>query len=196
MTGGSIFYLTNENFASLLIYIAKREAIGDKKHANVIKFLIDKRKYVKMKENIKSGKVKSEDTWEEFGNYLGIPIDRQEGMVVEESMEVVEESMEVVKDKKSDVDMEEKKAMMEEEAGQENTEMSSSGSGEQCSEEEMVRRVLEETFQPNMVTNSLVIDVVKLHKKMETLSATAAVNFIIRSLGLSHNSSIMWKVWS
>ena len=61
---------------------------------------------------------------------------------------------------------------------------------------EMVRRVLEETYQPDMVTNSLVIDVVKLHKKVETLSATAAVNFIIRSLGLSNNSSITWKVWS
>ena len=197
-TGGVTFHLSNENFACLLLYIAEKEGLGDKKRANIVKFLIDPRKYVKLKEKIESGKMKSEDTWEDFGNYLGIKdcnISLQEGMVVEGSMEVVEDSMEVVEDKESSMDGDEK-GMMEDEEGQENKEMSSSASGEQSGEGEMVRRVLEETYQPDMVTNSLVIDVVKLHKKVKTLSATAAVNFIIRSLGLSNNSSITWKVWS
>ena len=203
-TGGVTFHLTNENFSALLLYIAEKEGLGDKKRENVVKFLIDPRKYVKIKEKIKSGKMKSEDTWKDFGNYLGIKdcaISLQEGIVVEDSMEVVEGGMEVVEDSmevvedKSNVEGDEK-VMMEGKEGQENKEMSSSGSGEHNGEGEMVRRVLEETYQPDMVTNSLVIDVVKLHKKVETLSATTAVNFIIRSLGLSNNSSIMWKVWS
>ena len=71
-TGGVTFHLSNENFSSLLLYIAEKESLGDKKRANVVKFLIDPRKYVKIKENIESGKMKSEDTWKDFGNYLGI----------------------------------------------------------------------------------------------------------------------------
>ena len=102
LPGGATFNLTNESFCSLLLYIAKKEELeNDKKQANVVKFLIDIRKYVKIKKDIESGKIKSEDVWEEFGNYIGIndcAIDLQEEMVVEESMEVVKESMEVVKE--------------------------------------------------------------------------------------------------
>ena len=217
LSGGAIFHLTNQSFASLLLYIAKKEQLGnDKKSSNIIKFLMNKRKYVAMKEDLESGKLKTEDVWLDFGKYLGMEdynIKLQERLVVEESMKV-DERVEVGENKnskvvegeekkgmvegeetESKVEGEEKNGMVEGEESDEKVEQSSSGPVEQCSEGEMVRRVLEDTFLPSMVTNSLVIEVVKLHKKVKTLAASSAANFILRSLRLANESSIKWKVW-
>ena len=100
--------------------------------------------------------------------------------------------MDVEENKNSNVEEEgeKKEAIVE---GEEETMEQSSV--KQCSEEEMLRRVQEDTFQPDMVTNSLVIDMVRLQKKVETLQPSAATDFIIRSLGLVTNSAIKWKIW-
>ena len=100
--------------------------------------------------------------------------------------------MDVEENKKSNVEEEgeEKEALVE---GEEETMEQSSA--KQCREEEMLRRVQEDTFQPDMVTNSLVTDVVRLQKKVETLQPSAATDFIIRSLGLVTNSAVKWKIW-
>jgi hypothetical protein len=177
MPGSDTVHLTNKSFSALLVYIAKKEEIGEKS-SNIVKFLINKRKYDAMKEDLESGKLKPDDVWFEFGKKLGL-----EGYIGQQKREEVDEEMDVEENKKSNVEEEGKKkeAIVE---GEKEEAMEQS-SAEQCSEVVMLRRVQEDTFQPDMVTNSLVIDVVRLQKKVETLQPSAATNFIIRSLGSS-----------
>ena len=187
LPGSDNFHLTNKSFSFLLIYIAKKEEI-DKKSSNIVKFLIDKRKYDAMKDDLESGKLKPTDVWFEYGKKLGL-----EGYISQQKREEVDEQMDVEENKQSNVEEEgeEKEAIVE---GEQEETMEQS-SAEQCSEEEMLKRVQEDTFQPNMVTNSLVIDVVRLQKKVKTLQPSAATDFISRSLGLDTNSSIKWRIW-
>ena len=194
LPGSDTFHLTNKSLSSLLVYIAKKEEIGnDKKRSKIIKFLIDKRKYDAMKEDLESGKLEPNDVWLEFGKKLGLEgyIGQQKRVEVDEEMDV-EENVEENKQSNVEEEGEKKEAIVE---GEQEETMEQS-LAEQCSEEEMVRRVQEDTVQPDMVTNSLVIDVVRLQKKVETLQPSAATDFIIRSLGLVTNSGIKWKIWN
>ena len=110
----------------------------------------------------------------------------------QQKREEVDEEMDVEENKKSNVEEEgEKKEAIVEGEKEEAMEQSSA---KQCSAEEMLRRVQEDTFQPDIVTNSLVADVVRLQKKVETLQPSAATDFIIRSLGLVTNSAVKWKI--
>ena len=114
LPGSDTFHLTNKSLSSLLVYIAKKEEIGnDKKSSKIIKFLIDKRKYDAMKEDLESGKLEPNDVWLEFGKKLGLEgyIGQQKRVEVDEEMDVEDN---VEENKQSNVE-ENKQSNVEEE---------------------------------------------------------------------------------